>query len=91
MSWIKRQKIRQLNTDLEALRVDVERCQKELSDVGLSLFSGSSGTTHDRIWDIWGDNPWTDWRVIKETNHLIEEMSLLETAILSLRQSLNES
>lgn len=48
------------------------RYQKELTASSTSSLSGLSHTGWDKGLDIWLDNPVTDWRVLKETKHLLE-------------------
>jgi len=83
VSWIKRRKMSKVNQLLIDLQATVQNCQKELADVDRLLFTEIPNTSWDKTLDIWLDNPVTDWRVIKESKHLLKAVEDLETTAKS--------
>ena len=83
VSWIKRRKMSKVNQLLIDLQVTVQNCQKELADVDRLLLTEIPNTSWDKTLDIWLDNPVTDWRVIKESKHLLKAVEDLETTAKS--------
>ncbi len=83
VSWIKRRKISKVNQLLIDLQATVQNCQKELADVDRLLLTEIPNTSWDKTLDIWLDNPVTDWRVIKESKHLLKAVEALEAVAKS--------
>lgn len=83
VSWIKRRKMSKVNQLLIDLQATVQNCQKELADVDRLLLTEIPNTSWDKTLDIWLDNPVTDWRVIKESKHLLKAVEDLETTAKS--------
>ncbi|VDC41695.1 hypothetical protein FMV2238Y02_01540 [Streptococcus canis] len=83
VSWIKRRKVSKVNQLLIDLQATVQNCQKELADVDRLLLTEIPNTSWDKTLDIWLDNPVTDWRVIKESKHLLKAVEALEAVAKS--------
>lgn len=83
VSWIKRRKMSKVNQLLIDLQATIQNCQKELADVDRLLLTEIPNTSWDKTLDIWLDNPVTDWRVIKESKHLLKAVEDLETTAKS--------
>lgn len=83
VSWIKRRKISKVNQLLIDLQATVQNCQKELADVDRLLLTEIPNTSWDKTLVIWLDNPVTDWRVIKESKHILKAVEALEAVAKS--------
>lgn len=63
---IKRGKIKEANLDMQAISSSLNRLNKELEDVNMTLPAEVSAKVSDNVLDVWFDNIFTDIRVQRE-------------------------
>lgn len=84
-SWlfgmIKRNKVTQLNQSLLAVRQALRQLQSAYPEVVLGNVQGMSERTSDWVWDVWLDNPFTDFRVHREIKAIRKQLDTLESTI----------
>ena len=74
VSFVKRGKIKDINSGLEIIREKLEIAKKELGDVRINLDEEISDTTYDFFVDIIFDNIFTDLRVNREIKEIRENL-----------------
>lgn len=74
VSFVKRGKIKDINSGLEIIRKKLEIAKKELGDVRINLDEEISDTTYDFFVDVIFDNIFTDLRVNREIKEIRENL-----------------
>ena len=88
-SYIKRERIKDANYDIEEISDSLRKLNKELEDVNLYLPAEISDTVSDNVFDIWFDNIFTDIRVQGEIKDKLNELRDFSESILRLIERLN--
>ena len=81
VGFVKRGKIKDINSGLEIIREKLEIAKKELGDVRINLDEEISDTTYDFFVDIIFDNIFTDLRVNREIKEIRENLFLLRDRV----------
>lgn len=89
VSFVKRGKIKDINSGLEIIREKLEIAKKELGDVRINLDEEISDTTYDFFVDIIFDNIFTDLRVNREIKEIRENLFLLRDKVEEILRKLN--
>ena len=74
VGFVKRGKIKDINSGLEIIRKKLEIAKKELGDVRMNLDEEISDTSYDFFVDIIFDNIFTDLRVNREIKEIRENL-----------------
>lgn len=90
VSFVKRGKIKDINSGLEIIREKLEIAKKELSDVKINLRDEEiSDTSYDFFVDIIFDNIFTDMRVNREIKEIRENLFDLKERVEEILKKLN--
>lgn len=89
VSFVKRGKIKDINSGLEIIREKLEIAKKELGDVRINLDEEISDTTYDFFVDIIFDNIFTDLRVNREIKEIRENLFDLKERVEEILRKLN--
>ena len=89
VSFVKRGKIKDINSGLEIIREKLEIAKKELGDVRINLDEEISDTTYDFFVDVIFDNIFTDLRVNREIKEIRENLFLLRDRVDEILKKLN--
>ncbi len=89
VSFVKRGKIKDINSGLEIIREKLEIAKKELGDVRINLDEEISDTTYDFFVDIIFDNIFTDLRVNREIKEIRENLFDLRDKVEEILRKLN--
>ncbi|MEQ2401154.1 hypothetical protein [Peptoniphilus hominis (ex Hitch et al. 2025)] len=89
VGFVKRGKIKDINSGLEIIREKLEIAKKELGDVRMSLDEEISDTTYDFFVDIIFDNIFTDLRVNREIKEIRENLFDLKERVEEILRKLN--
>ena len=89
VGFVKRGKIKDINSGLEIIREKLEIAKKELGDVRMNLDEEISDTTYDFFVDVIFDNIFTDLRVNREIKEIRENLFLLRDRVDEILRKLN--
>lgn len=89
VSFVKRGKIKDINSGLEIIRKKLEIAKKELGDVRINLDEEISDTSYDFFVDIIFDNIFTDLRVNREIKEIRENLFDLRERVEEILKKLN--
>ena len=89
VSFVKRGKIKDINSGLEIIREKLEIAKKELGDVRMNLDEEISDTSYDFFVDIIFDNIFTDLRVNREIKEIRENLFDLRERVEEILKKLN--
>lgn len=89
VSFVKRGKIKDINSGLEIIREKLEIAKKELGDVRINLDEEISDTSYDFFVDIIFDNIFTDMRVNREIKDIRENLFDLKERVEEILKKLN--
>lgn len=89
VSFVKRGKIKDINSGLEIIREKLEVAKKELGDVRINLDEEISDTSYDFFVDIIFDNIFTDMRVNREIKEIRENLFDLKERVEEILKKLN--
>lgn len=89
VGFVKRGKIKDINSGLEIIREKLEIAKKELGDVRINLDEEISDTTYDFFVDIIFDNIFTDLRVNREIKEIKENLFDLRERVEEILKKLN--
>ncbi len=89
VGFVKRGKIKDINSGLEIIREKLEIAKKELGDVRINLYEEISDTTYDFFVDIIFDNIFTDLRVNREIKEIRENLFDLRERVEEILKKLN--
>ena len=89
VGFVKRGKIKDINSGLEIIRKKLEVAKKELGDVRINLDEEISDTTYDFFVDIIFDNIFTDLRVNREIKEIRENLFDLKERVEEILRKLN--
>lgn len=89
VSFVKRGKIKDINSGLEIIREKLEVAKKELGDVRMNLDEEISDTSYDFFVDIIFDNIFTDLRVNREIKEIRENLFDLRDKVEEILRKLN--
>lgn len=87
-SFIKREKIRDVNYEINEISDSLNLLNKELEDVNMYLPVEISDTMGDNVFDIWFDNIFTDMRVQGEIKDQLNELKDFRATIIELIEKL---
>lgn len=88
-SMVKRNKIKDINSDLKRLQSKLMVAKEELSDVDINFESEISDTGWDNFFDIFFDNIFTDLRVNSEIKEIRENLMDLDEKVDEVLKKLN--
>ncbi|WP_028264431.1 hypothetical protein [Atopobium fossor] len=83
-SFIKREKIKDANSDIRGLSASLHTLNKELEDVNMYLPNEISDTVTDGMFDIWFDNIFTDVRVQSEIKQSLRELKDFRMSVVEI-------
>lgn len=89
VGFVKRAKIKDINSGLEIIREKLEIAKKELGDVRINLDEEISDTDYDFFVDVVFDNIFTDLRVNREIKDIREKLSVLRERVEEILKKLN--
>ena len=89
VGFVKRGKIKDINSGLEIIREKLEIAKKELGDVRINLDEEISDTTYDFFVDVISDNIFTDLRVNREIKEIRENLFDLRDKVEEILRKLN--
>ena len=89
VGFVKRGKIKDINSGLEIIREKLEVAKKELGDVRINLDEEISDTSYDFFVDIIFDNIFTDLRVNREIKEIRENLFDLRDKVEEILRKLN--
>ena len=89
VGFVKRRKIKDINSGLEIIGEKLEVAKKELGDVRINLDEEISDTTYDFFVDIIFDNIFTDLRVNREIKEIRENLFDLRERVEEILKKLN--
>lgn len=89
VGFVKRGKIKDINSGLEIIREKLEIAKKELGDVRINLDEEISDTSYDFFVDIIFDNIFTDLRVNREIKEIRENLFDLRERVEEILKKLN--
>lgn len=89
VGFVKRGKIKDINSGLEIIREKLEIAKKELCDVRINLDEEISDTSYDFFVDIIFDNIFTDLRVNREIKEIRENLFDLRDKVEEILRKLN--
>lgn len=89
VSFVKRGKIKDINSGLEIIREKLEIAKKELGDVRINLDEEISDTNYDFFVDVIFDNIFTDLRVNREIKEIRENLFDLRDKVEEILRKLN--
>lgn len=89
VSFVKRGKIKDINSGLEIIREKLEIAKKELGDVRINLDEEISDTSYDFFVDVIFDNIFTDLRVNREIKEIRENLFDLKERVEEILRKLN--
>lgn len=89
VGFVKRGKIKDINSGLEIISEKLEIAKKELGDVRINLDEEISDTTYDFFVDIIFDNIFTDLRVNREIKEIREDLFDLKERVEEILKKLN--
>lgn len=89
VGFVKRGKIKDINSGLEIIREKLEIAKKELGDVRMNLDEEISDTSYDFFVDIIFDNIFTDLRVNREIKEIRENLFDLRERVEEILKKLN--
>lgn len=89
VGFVKRGKIKDINSGLEIIREKLEIAKKELGDVRINLYEEISDTSYDFFVDIIFDNIFTDLRVNREIKEIRENLFDLRERVEEILKKLN--
>ena len=81
VSFVKRGKIKDINSGLEIIRKKLEIAKTELGDLRINLDEEISDTSYDFFVDVIFDNIFTDLRVNREIKEIRENLFLLRDRV----------
>ena len=81
VGFVKRGKIKDINSGLEIIRKKLEIAKKELGDMRINLDEEISDTSYDFFVDVIFDNIFTDLRVNREIKEIRENLFLLRDRV----------
>lgn len=87
-SFIKREKIRDVNYEINEISDSLNLLNKELEDVNMYLPVEITDTMGDNVFDIWFDNIFTDMRVQGEIKDQLNELKDFRATIIELIEKL---
>lgn len=87
-SFIKREKIKGANNELEEVYHLLGVLNKELEDVNMHLPAQMSDTISDNALDIWLDNIFTDVRVQGEIKEQLNQLKEFRASVIELIEKL---
>ncbi len=88
-SFVKREKIRDANSDIREISRSLSLLNKELEDVNMYLPAEISDEMSDNMLDICFDNIFTDIRVQGEIKEQITELKNFRSSVIELIEKLN--
>lgn len=83
-SFIKREKIKDANSDIRGLSASLQVLNKELEDVHMHLPQEISNTMTDTMFDIWFDNIFTDVRVQGEIKESLRKLKGFRMSVIEI-------
>ena len=89
VGFVKRGKIKDINSGLEIIREKLEVAKKELGDVRINLDEEISDTSYDFFVDVIFDNIFTDLRVNREIKEIRENLFDLRDKVEEILRKLN--
>lgn len=89
LGFVKRGKIKDINSGLEIIREKLEVAKKELGDVRINLDEEISDTSYDFFVDVIFDNIFTDLRVNREIKEIRENLFDLRDKVEEILRKLN--
>lgn len=89
LGFVKRGKIKGINSGLEIIREKLEVAKKELGDVRINLDEEISDTSYDFFVDVIFDNIFTDLRVNREIKEIRENLFDLRDKVEEILRKLN--
>lgn len=89
VGFVKRGKIKDINSGLEIIRQKLEVAKKELGDVRINLDEEISDTSYDFFVDVIFDNIFTDLRVNREIKEIRENLFVLRDRVEEILKKLN--
>lgn len=89
VGFVKRGKIKDINSGLEIIREKLEVAKKELGDVRINLDEEISDTSYDFFVDVIFDNIFTDLRVNREIKEIRENLFVLRERVEEILKKLN--
>ena len=89
VGFVKRGKIKDINSGLEIIREKLEVAKKELGDVRINLDEEISDTSYDFFVDVIFDNIFTDLRVNREIKEIRENLFDLRDRVEEILKKLN--
>ena len=89
VGFVKRAKIKDINSGLEIIREKLEIAKKELGDVRINLDEEISDTDYDFFVDVVFDNIFTDLRVNREIKEIRENLYVLRERVEEILKKLN--
>jgi hypothetical protein len=88
-SFVKRERIRDANSEIKEISHSLKLLNKELEDVNMHLPTEISDAMSDNIFDIWFDNIFTDIRVQGEIKEQMTELKNFRASVIELIEKLN--
>lgn len=88
-SFVKRERIRDANSDIKEISHSLSLLNKELEDVNMHLPAEISDAMSDNIFDICFDNIFTDIRVQGEIKEQMTELKNFRSSVIELIEKLN--
>ena len=88
-SFVKRERIRDANSEIKEISHSLKLLNKELEDVNMHLPAEISDAMSDNIFDIWFDNIFTDIRVQGEIKEQMTELKNFRASVIELIEKLN--
>lgn len=89
VGFIKRGKIKDINSNLEIVRDKLELAKRELNDIRIDLDVEIPDSTYDFFVDVIFDNIFTDLRVNREIKEIREKLEDLGDRVDELLRKLN--
>jgi len=88
-SFVKRERIRDANSEIKEISHSLKLLNKELEDVNMHLPAEISDAMSDNIFDIWFDNIFTDIRVQGEIKEQMTELKNFRASVIELIEKLS--
>lgn len=88
-SFVKRERIRDANSEIKEISHSLKLLNKELEDVNMHLPTEISDAMSDNVFDIWFDNIFTDIRVQGEIKEQMTELKNFRASVIELIEKLN--
>ena len=88
-SFVKRERIRDANSEIKEISHSLKLLNKELEDVNMHLPTEISDAMSDNVFDIWFDNIFTDIRVQGEIKEQMTELKNFRASVIELIEKLS--